>query len=76
MIGVSRQIQDSVPTSIDTQINATARMGESIVNGLAAVMGTQGGSYTINVNLDGQTAASVLFDPLRGVIKQKGVALA
>jgi hypothetical protein len=76
MQGVAKQINDSIPTSFDSQINATARMGEGIVNGMAAVMGTQGGSYTINVNLDGQTAASVLFDPLRGVIKQKGVALA
>lgn len=76
MGNVAKKINASVPTDIKMQGTYQA---EGIVNGLAAVMGgsgVSGGSYTINVNIDGRTAASVLFDPLRNVAKQKGVALA
>lgn len=52
MTGVSRQIQDSVPTSIDTQINATARMGESIVNGMSTLLGGTGGDATFIFKLN------------------------
>ncbi len=77
MQGVAKQINDSIPTSINSQINATARMGEGIVNGMAAIMGSQGGVYNINLMLpDGTSLANLVFDPLRGVIKQRGVALA
>jgi phage-related protein len=76
MNGVAKKINESVPTHLNMKGTYQA---EGIVNGLAAVMGGSnalGGSYTINVNIDGRTAASVLFDPLRNVAKQKGVALA
>ncbi len=78
MYGVARQINNSIPTSFNApQINAAESMGAGIVNGMAALVGSApGGNYTINLNIDGRTAASVLFDPLRGVIKQKGVVLA
>jgi len=77
MQGVAKQINDSIPTSFDSQINATARMGEGIVNGMAAMMGSQGGVYNINLMLpDGTSLANVIFDPLKGVIRQRGVALA
>jgi len=76
MNSVAKKINSSIPTDVKMQGTYQA---EGIVNGLAAVMGGSnalGGSYTINVNIDGRTAASVLFDPLRNVAKQKGVALA
>jgi hypothetical protein len=76
MQGVAKQINDSVPTSFNSQINATAKMGEGIVNGMAALI-PQGGVYNINLMLpDGTSLANILFDPLKGVIKQRGVALA
>jgi hypothetical protein len=77
MRSVAKQINDSVPTSLNPQINATAKMGEGIVNGMAAIMGSQGGVYNINLMLpDGTSLANVIFDPLKGVIKQRGVVLA
>ena len=75
MRGVAKQINDSIPTSIDSQINATARMGEGIVNGMAALM-PQGGTYVIQTVLDGRVIAETIFDPLKSVSKQRGVALA
>ena len=73
MNSVSRRINNSIPDG------SGARFGiaEGLVNGMAAVMGGgSGGAYNINVNIDGRTAASVMFDPLRNVAKQRGVALA
>lgn len=35
-----------------------------------------GGTYTINIQLDGQTIASAVFDPLRAEAKRRGEALA
>lgn len=35
-----------------------------------------GGVYEINVNIDGESAARVLFDPLKAVVIQRGEALA
>lgn len=35
-----------------------------------------GGVYEINVNIDGESAARVLFDPLKAVVVQRGEALA
>lgn len=65
----------------ETVLNADSASGllEGIVNGLAAVIGnvgTGGGNYTINLQVDDKTLASVVFDPLKDLIKQKGEALA
>ncbi len=79
MAAVTKQINNSIPTDVTMtgQYQATAKMGEGIVNGLAGLMGGQanGGTYTINVLLDGKTVAQTVFDPLRNVAKQRGVAL-
>jgi hypothetical protein len=37
--------------------------------------GGSGGTQTINLVVDGRTLAQVVFDPLNGIIKQKGVTL-
>jgi len=76
---VAQQINASVPKNIEMNgtYSANAQMGEGIVNGLAAVMGTQ--QIIIQpapVVIDGKVVAHVMFDPLRNVAKQKGVALA
>lgn len=54
-------------------------MASTIINGIAAVMGGQqqgNGTTNINLNVDGKTLASVLFDPLKNTARQRGVSLA
>lgn len=75
MQNVARQINSSVPTvSMTGQYQATARMGEGIVNGLAEII-PKSGPVTIQVVLpNGKELAQVVFDPLTGIAKQRGVA--
>jgi phage-related protein len=74
MNNVAKQINASVPTNV--QMNGSVSQAEGLVNGLASVIGSQsGGHYTINLVVGEKTLASVLFDPLRNVAKQRGVAL-
>lgn len=67
-----RDIRDRMTRSsspADTANQAAA----GVVNGLAGLMPTvQGGVYEIHVNIDGREAATALFDPLQGIIKQRG----
>lgn len=67
-----RDIRDRMTRSsspADTANQAAA----GVVNGLAGLMPTvQGGVYDIHVNIDGREAAAALFDPLNGIIKQRG----
>lgn len=67
-----RDIRDRMTRSsspADTANQAAA----GVVNGLAGLMPTvQGGVYEIHVNIDGREAAVALFDPLNGIIKQRG----
>lgn len=44
------------------------------VNGIMAAASSQGGSYNINLVVDGKTLAGVVYDPLNKIIKQKGEA--
>jgi phage-related protein len=79
MRDVAKQMNDSIPTSFTSPtITATSRAMEGAVNGMAALMGAQGGgTSTFNLVLqDGTVLANFIFDPLRGIIRQKGVALA
>jgi phage-related protein len=68
--------------SIDTSMNmpegnyASKALTENLVNGLAGVAnGQQGGTYSINLNVDGKTIANVVFDPLNQLTTQRRVAL-
>ena len=75
MKSVAKQMNASIPTSFDSPtIRATTRALEGSVNGMAALMGAQGGgNYTINVVLpDGKALASVVFDPLRALSSRRG----
>lgn len=78
MTSVRQQMEESIPTSFDTKLdnNATADMVNGIVGGLSSVVGN-GGSQTIilQVKLDSNTIAQTIFDPLRDVSRQRGVAL-
>ena len=73
MQNVAGQINNSIPTNV-TVTGQVARMGEGIVNGLAGVMGNQPDTI-IQVVLDGKVLAQTLYNPLNGVIKQRGVVL-
>lgn len=61
----------------ETILNAdnTRNLVSDIINGVAGVMGGgSGGTYVINVQLDKKTIATTVFDPLRDVARQRGVA--
>ncbi|MEA4919386.1 MAG: phage tail tape measure protein [Clostridiaceae bacterium] len=81
MQAISQQMGKAMPGSPDaptaqTQSNTQI---EGMVNGLAGLLGGMqlgGGTYQINVNIDGKTAASVLYNPLTDIFAQKGVSLA
>ena len=47
----------------------------STVSSMLSGMQERGGNYSINLVVDGRTLANVVFDPLSGVAKQKGVTL-
>ena len=78
MSAVTKQINNSIPTDVTMtgQYQATAKMGEGIVNGLSGLM-QQGNSQPIifQTFLNGKMIAQEMFDPLRNVAKQRGVAL-
>lgn len=76
MQGVTRQINNSIPTSVTmTGHNQIAKMGEGIVNGLAGIMPTNNQPAIIKIMLaSGKELAEVVWDPLTGIAKQKGVA--
>ena len=51
------------------------KMSEASINSAIAMANGSGGTSTINLVVDGRTLAQVVFDPLNGLIKQKGVTL-
>jgi hypothetical protein len=55
-------------------VSGVARVGEGIVNGMAAV-GQPAATQTINLIVDGKMLASVVVDPLKGVLNQRGEKL-
>lgn len=84
---VAKQMDDSWDSLSDTLTGvkaygtvdfASSSLGKSSsaqINTMLAGMQEQGGSYNINLVVDGRTLANVVFDPLNEVSKQKGVAL-
>ena len=67
-----RDIRDRMTRS-SSAADAANQAAAGVVNGLAGLMPTvQGGVYEIHVNIDGREAATALFDPLQGIIKQRG----
>lgn len=74
---VSQQMNASIPRSFDANptITATTKMGEGIVNGMAALMGVNhGGTIILQTVLDGKVIAQSTFDPLKSIARQRGVA--
>lgn len=61
---------------VDFSNSAIGKASAATVNGMfASAGGSSGGAQTINLVVDGRTLAQVVFDPLNGIIKQKGVTL-
>lgn len=65
-------IPSNLSTSVDFSSSSVGKSSAAMVNGIMA-SASDGGTYNINLNVDGRTLASVLFDPLNNVAQQKGV---
>ena len=65
---------DTVPVSFGA--SGLGRATTGMVNSLFAAQKDTGGSYTINLVVDGRTLANAVFDPLKAVSKQRGEAFA
>ena len=77
MNGVKKQMQDSIPTSFDTSVETSPMtdMVNGLVSGLSsAVSGGSNQPIVLQVNLDSKTIAQTIFDPLKSVAMQRGVA--
>ena len=62
--------------SVDFQASAVGKSSAGIINSVMQTAQSGGGDYTINVNIDGETAATVLWNPLKSVSRQRGEAFA
>lgn len=60
---------------VDFSNSAIGRASAASINSAMSAAQAGGGNVSINLNVDGRTLATVLFDPLNNVIKQKGVTL-
>lgn len=60
---------------VDFANSAIGRASSATINGMMASSAQVGGAVNVNLNVDGRTLAQVVFDPLNGLIKQKGVML-
>jgi septal ring factor EnvC (AmiA/AmiB activator) len=76
---VARQIQNSVPTTLEADVNTTitTNLVNGLIGGLASVFanGSTGRPVTLQVVLDSKTIAQTIFDPLKDVSRQRGVSL-
>lgn len=61
--------------SVDFASSALGKSSSAQINTMLSGMSERGGSYNINLVVDGRTLANVVFDPLNAVSKQKGVAI-
>ena len=76
MTGVRKDIEDQMTFGTTSfSVSGAAKSSAGVVNGLLA-NNQPGGLTQVNLVVDGQTLARVLFDPLRGEILQRGVSLA
>lgn len=76
MTGVRKDIEDQMTFGTTSfSVSGAAKSSVGVVNGLLA-NNQPSGLTQVNLVVDGQTLARVLFDPLRGEILQRGVSLA
>lgn len=75
--GIKSDIENGMEFgSVDFSSSAIGKSSGAIINSVMQRGQETGGEYTINVNIDGERAASVLWNPLRAVGKQRGEAFA
>ena len=67
-------VPDRISSSVDFAASSIGKASVGTVNGIMAASSSQGGSYNINLVVDGKTLAGVVYDPLNKIIKQKGEA--
>lgn len=74
---IKRTMSDGLVTRsrVDFSNSAIGRASAASINSAMSAAQAGGGNVSINLNVDGRTLATVLFDPLNNVIKQKGVTL-
>lgn len=70
---VSRMIPT---TSVDFAHSAIGKSSAASINASMLGQAQTGGNMTVNLVVDGKTLASVVLDPLKQTLKQKGEALA
>ncbi|MBR3997007.1 MAG: hypothetical protein IKI93_01540, partial [Clostridia bacterium] len=75
---IQRGISSAVEVRAEKVDFASSALGKSSsaqINTMLSGMSERGGSYNINLVVDGRTLANVVFDPLNAVSKQKGVTI-
>ena len=65
----------NVHGSVDFASSSLGKSSSAQINTMLSGLEERGGSYNINLVVDGRTLANVVFDPLNAVSKQKGVVL-
>lgn len=77
MASLKRTMSDGLVMhgKVDFSNSAIGRASAASINSAMSTAQAGGGNISINLVVDGRTLASVLFDPLNNVIKQKGVPL-
>lgn len=76
MTDIRKNIEDQMTFGTTSfSVSGAAKSSVGVVNGLLA-NNQPSGLTQVNLVVDGQTLARVLFDPLRGEILQRGVSLA
>ena len=77
MSSLQRTMSDGIVMhgKVDFSNSAIGKASAASINGMISSAQTGGQPVNINLNVDGRTLATVLFDPLNNVIKQKGVTL-
>lgn len=61
--------------TVDFASSAVGKSSTGMINSMMTSSAESGGVYNINLIADGRTLAQVVFDPLNGMAKQKGVAI-
>lgn len=61
--------------TVDFSSSAVGKSSTGMINSMMTSSAESGGVYNINLIADGRTLAQVVFDPLNGMAKQKGVAI-
>ena len=64
----------AIQGTVDFASSSLGKSSAAQINTMLSGMEERGGNYNINLVVDGRTLASVVFDPLNAVSKQKGVA--